>query len=452
MGQHLFYINITIHKNCTRNPYRQYPIVSFADDNPYIEALSGKCHWTLKRPFGEVPLDAALEDRLVPQICRELGCGGVYNVQKIKYPSNTSCFTECFYEEGQLRNCSMKEAIGCVAISEAVCGAHMVRLSGGRDRCEGRVELWRGGQWGSVCDDQWDLREAEVVCRQTGCGFALSVSGQGGQFPPGTGPVLLDDLNCTGAEANLWDCPAAEGTDCGHKEDAGVVCSEMRAVRLSGGADRCSGKVEVHRNGTWGTVCDNCWNRDIASTVCSMLRCGPKPQNYTQFNPPLSHNPGPLYYYHHCPTGPNSTLWDCKEIINHKYACTGSEASGVICNGSLGFPDATTTAKSITLTTATVTDVTTLSPVEQFPLLLLCVTSVALLLFVFLIVNTVLCCHYRNRHGITISSVKQKRNKHVYRIDFNINFKYSNIYVYIHFKGHFLKMYFSHIGATISPL
>lgn len=101
-----------------------------------------------------------------------------------------------------------------------------MRLAGGPDRCAGRVEVWRDGTWGTVCDDQWDLRDADVVCAQHGCGYALSVTGQGGQFAPGRGPVHLDELNCTGREENLWDCPAVKDeNDCGHKEDAGVICS-----------------------------------------------------------------------------------------------------------------------------------------------------------------------------------------------------------------------------------
>ena len=102
---------------------------------------------------------------------------------------------------------------------------HRVQLADGGHRCGGRVELWQDGQWGTVCDDDWDLSDANIVCAQLGCGYAVMATGQDGRFGPGKGSILLDDLNCTGHEGNLWECPTRKGPDdCGHKEDAGVVC------------------------------------------------------------------------------------------------------------------------------------------------------------------------------------------------------------------------------------
>lgn len=103
-------------------------------------------------------------------------------------------------------------------------GPRALRLAGGQSRCEGRVEVEQAGAWGTVCDDAWDLADADVVCRQLRCGRAVRVHGAAA-FGRGSGPILRDEVGCEGHEEHLWDCPAAPEHDCSHKEDAGVVCS-----------------------------------------------------------------------------------------------------------------------------------------------------------------------------------------------------------------------------------
>ncbi|KAI5097498.1 galectin 3 binding protein precursor, partial [Silurus meridionalis] len=104
-----------------------------------------------------------------------------------------------------------------------------LRLVGGDLRSNGRVEVYHNGQWGTVCDDDWDLTEAQVVCQQLGFPGAISAIA-GGKYGEGSGPIWLDDMKCKGSESFLSSCQFKGWgvTDCSHKEDAGVVCESAK--------------------------------------------------------------------------------------------------------------------------------------------------------------------------------------------------------------------------------
>lgn len=97
-----------------------------------------------------------------------------------------------------------------------------VRLVGGNETA-GRVEIYVDGVWGTVCDDEWDLTDAHVVCRQLDFPGAVAAP-RYSAFGPGVDPTLLYDLGCRGNEANLLECRYASFKDCTHHKHAGVVC------------------------------------------------------------------------------------------------------------------------------------------------------------------------------------------------------------------------------------
>ncbi|NXP43174.1 DMBT1 protein, partial [Leiothrix lutea] len=168
-------------------------------------------------------------------------------------------------------------------------------------RCAGRVEVFHAGRWGTVCDDSWELRDAQVTCRQVRCGPALWAPGAA-QFGRGSGVIWLDETNCSGAETHLARCPARPWgrNDCYHGEDAGAVCAgvhrqvctgetgqvctgetgtdslqpEPPHLRLAGGRHRCQGKVELLHLGRWAGVCGRTWGPAEAQVVCRYLGCG----------------------------------------------------------------------------------------------------------------------------------------------------------------------------------
>ena len=111
-------------------------------------------------------------------------------------------------------------------LSPGSAGFASLRLVGGGSRCDGRVEIFQHGMWGRVLDDEWDMQEASVVCRQLRCGEAGTAYN-----PPkperGTGPVGLRGVRCAGHEANLALCNTSlpeSAPAAGVAEDVGVVC------------------------------------------------------------------------------------------------------------------------------------------------------------------------------------------------------------------------------------
>ncbi|KAK8720907.1 hypothetical protein OTU49_013025, partial [Cherax quadricarinatus] len=106
-----------------------------------------------------------------------------------------------------------------------------LRLVDGRADWEGNVQIYHEGRWGNICDDEWDTREGEIVCRTLGFPGLQKVT-YTGLYGHVKDRYWMDNLFCVGTEESLTDC-RFDGWgvhDCQNDESAGVVCQSHFAT------------------------------------------------------------------------------------------------------------------------------------------------------------------------------------------------------------------------------
>ena len=88
------------------------------------------------------------------------------------------------------------------------------------------MEVNYNGVWGTVCDDGWDLNDAQVVCTELGYGNATAAR-HSAFYGQGSGPIWLDNVNCVGTEGTIRSCSHAGwgNHNCRHSEDASINCT-----------------------------------------------------------------------------------------------------------------------------------------------------------------------------------------------------------------------------------
>jgi len=153
------------------------------------------------------------------------------------------CTTEdlcsCWLVHGACSQISVNKAYDAYLFKEPTIPLRLIMTDDFKDRSryihepsdfKGRLELYHNGQWGSVCNDQFNVNAAQVVCNQLGLtgGEVLPV----GSYPPGSKQdgtataIWMDDVVCTGHEKRLWLCQFSGwgNHNCEHASDVGVKC------------------------------------------------------------------------------------------------------------------------------------------------------------------------------------------------------------------------------------
>jgi deleted-in-malignant-brain-tumors protein 1 len=95
------------------------------------------------------------------------------------------------------------------------------------------VEVCLNEAWGTVCDQNWSVEDARVVCGQLGFLRTGALSYSDALLGQGTGLILMSNVRCTGSESTIRGCSHYSTTgSCTHADDAGVKCRTCKFSEL----------------------------------------------------------------------------------------------------------------------------------------------------------------------------------------------------------------------------
>lgn len=182
------------------------------------------------------------------------------------------------------------------------------------------------------------------------CGSAQTAK-TSAYFGQGDGDIWLDDVDCQGNETSLLHCNHANlgENNCGHGEDAGVICSGIRSptdlngmykyivsslfffpatIRLINGSNQCSGRVEFYHNGQWTPAFNLNWGKNEAVVVCREMNCGDPVEFATSFG-----QAGYQRGYRVSCSGSENSVTQCTLREYTKTSKDQTEEAAVICSG-----------------------------------------------------------------------------------------------------------------------
>ncbi|XP_026030440.1 scavenger receptor cysteine-rich type 1 protein M130-like isoform X2 [Astatotilapia calliptera] len=258
-------------------------------------------------------------------VCQHLDCGSAVSVGQRKVVSLRSMWRitpDCVHSGSAVRECARLNLF--FYIQHLTC-QNSVRLLNGSSLCSGRLEVKSNQSWSSVCEADFDQQDAEVVCRELGCGPPSVL--QGALYGEVEAPVWSKEFQCGGHESALLDCRSSGSArnSCSPGKAVGLTCSEPDRIRLVGGDSHCEGILELKYLGDWKPVFIRHWNLKAAAVVCEHLGCGSavsaQSEDSTEKN---------VWLIRPDCVKPGSALWECAKSGYSsnvlKVTCSGLQA------------------------------------------------------------------------------------------------------------------------------
>jgi len=219
-------------------------------------------------------------------VCKMLGFAEGKKIDSINYTAvhgpiwlnNLRCsgterdIADCSHSGWGVHNCQHRDDVALSCLRTKV----EVRLNGGRDPREGRLEVFYNGVWGTACSRIFNQAAESVVCNMLGFGYVGQTTTNKYRSGSRTRPIIMNSVHCSGTEENIAECEYRGwqiSSQCSYGSVA-ISCLRDGAVALFGGGSPRRGRLEVYHNGIWGTVCDDGFTDSAAKVVCYSLGFG----------------------------------------------------------------------------------------------------------------------------------------------------------------------------------
>ncbi|KAM4714664.1 scavenger receptor cysteine-rich type 1 protein M130-like [Anableps anableps] len=186
-------------------------------------------------------------------VCRELDCGPLSVLQGELFGGTEA--SDC--DGPSLTDC-VKGIVQSDHFTWMMC-SDSVRLVHGSNHCSGRLEVKLNKSWSLVCGDDFSQQDAEVVCKEIGCGPTSVVKRI--HNAEANAPIWRKEVDCRGHESSLLKC--------------GRPGSRTDSVRLVNRSHQCAGILELKTNQSWSMMCENDFSQQEAKVACREIGCEP---------------------------------------------------------------------------------------------------------------------------------------------------------------------------------